>query len=317
MPSNPTEATLPGTSRPEASTKRPRSFFFHPEEGRLRVGWRIALFVVLLAGLATVVSMILRAVPLPEDRDLRMALLVAMAATVGTTAVLIARRFLDKRPLRTLGLAWRGPVVADVVFGFLLSGLSIGLLFGGLWGLGWIELSAWAWEGQASAVIGRISLWVGIVFLVSWWEELVFRGYLLQNLQQGVGLVVAILLTTSIFAGVHLVNPNATIWSALGIFCIGFTRVYGWLRTGQLWLSIGLHAGWNFFQGPVFGFAVSGRNTFSLLPTTATGPDWATGGAFGPEAGAVVFPVVVFLLGGLYLWTRTRTGVTQTADSAP
>jgi len=101
-------------------------------------------------------------------------------------------------------------------------------------------------------------------------------------------------------------NPDSTVFSGVLIAIFGFLRIFGWLRTNQLWLSIGMHAGWNFFQGPIFGFSVSGLDSESLIKHTITGPDWMTGGFFGPEAGIVVVPVVLFGLIVMFLWTIKR-----------
>jgi membrane protease YdiL (CAAX protease family) len=73
-----------------------------------------------------------------------------------------------------------------------------------------------------------------------------------------------------------------------------------------LWLSIGLHIGWNFFEGTVFGFAVSGLAPFTLMRHLPVGPAWAVGGAFGPEAGLVMVPAYVAGLALVVLYTRRR-----------
>jgi hypothetical protein len=70
---------------------------------------------------------------------------------------------------------------------------------------------------------------------------------------------------------------------------------------------MGMHAGWNFFQGPIFGFSVSGLTTESLLHHSLTGKTWITGGEFGPEAGIAVVPVICLGLLAMYLWTSSRT----------
>jgi hypothetical protein len=102
----------------------------------------------------------------------------------------------------------------------------------------------------------------------------------------------------------HLGNPNATWVSAAGIFLAGLFLAYGYLTTKQLWLPIGLHIGWNFFEGVVFGFPVSGLDIYRLMRTTISGPDLWTGGAFGPEAGLVLLPGL--LLGAALIFAYSR-----------
>ena len=81
---------------------------------------------------------------------------------------------------------------------------------------------------------------------------------------------------------------------------------YGWLRTGRLWLSIGLHIGWNFFEGAVFGFSVSGLEIPSLIHQRVSGPLLITGGAFGPEAGFIILPAIIIGALVIRFYTRER-----------
>ena len=83
---------------------------------------------------------------------------------------------------------------------------------------------------------------------------------------------------------------------------------YGYLRTRQLWLPIGIHIGWNFFEGVVFGFPVSGMGNYRLLRITVTGPELWTGGAFGPEAGLVLIPALLLGTLMIYVFTHRRLG---------
>ena len=70
---------------------------------------------------------------------------------------------------------------------------------------------------------------------------------------------------------------------------------------------MGMHIGWNFFQGPVIGYAASGQDSSStLLEHTAAGPEWWTGGAFGPEASLITIPVLALALGAMWAWSRGR-----------
>ena len=142
--------------------------------------------------------------------------------------------------------------------------------------------------------------------MVGWQEELLFRGYQLQTLASGMNLFWGVAISSVVFGILHLTNPNATWVSALGIFFAGLFLATGYLCTGQLWLSIGLHIGWNFFEGVVFGFPVSGIATYPLLRINVTGPGMWTGGAFGPEAGLIVLPALAFGTGLIFLYTKFR-----------
>jgi hypothetical protein len=92
----------------------------------------------------------------------------------------------------------------------------------------------------------------------------------------------------------------------VGIFLAGIFLGYGYVRTRQLWLPIGLHLGWNFCEGVVFGFPVSGLDIYALTRIEVTGPELWTGGAFGPEAGLIILPALIVGAGLIYWVTRNR-----------
>jgi hypothetical protein len=104
----------------------------------------------------------------------------------------------------------------------------------------------------------------------------------------------------------HIFNPGATWISTFGIFLAGLFLALGYVLTKQLWLPIGLHIGWNFFEGVVFGFPVSGMNTYKLITLQITGPDAWTGGLFGPEAGLILIPSLFLGIILVYFYSKNR-----------
>lgn len=119
-------------------------------------------------------------------------------------------------------------------------------------------------------------------------EEVMFRGYPFQRLVDSIGPWLAILVFSALFGAVHLGNPNAGgiwSWGFFNTIFVGVLFAYAYLRTRTLWLPIGLHFGWNFFLGVVYGLPVSGLRDFSVVVrTSAQGPTLLTGGAYGIEA---------------------------------
>lgn len=84
----------------------------------------------------------------------------------------------------------------------------------------------------------------------------------------------------------------------------GLLRSSGHLATGLLWLSIGTHIGWNFFQGPVFGFPASGTiEAHTLVSHQRVEPTWLSLGDFGPEASALMLPIIVPALVATRYWS--------------
>jgi membrane protease YdiL (CAAX protease family) len=140
-------------------------------------------------------------------------------------------------------------------------------------------------------------------------EEMMFRGYPFQRLEEGIGPAGAIGVFSLLFAAVHLSNPGARALGLANTVLIGIVLAIAYLRTRALWLPWGLHFGWNAALGLMLGLPVSGLRNFNvLLRTTATGPQWLTGGSYGLEASA---PGVVAIVVGLFVvwkWPFKRIG---------
>jgi len=278
------------------------SHFRSPEDGRLRAGWRIAAFLIIFYAIALPLLFGLRALlNFPKSSPL----VIVIIAVSATLAVYIARRWVDKKTMTSLGLERGRRAAADGVFGFLLSGIMAGAVFTAMVTLGFLEnVQVAAIDGSMVGVLAGSLL---VMALVGFWEELVFRGYILQNMAEGVGMTTAIVVSCLLYGLVHSANPNATLLSTGIIVLFGYLRIYGYLGTGQLWLSIGMHAGWNFFQATVFGFAASGHSeAHTLLTHEPLAADWLSGGHFGPEASVLTIPVVLLALLAMRLWSRAR-----------
>ena len=140
--------------------------------------------------------------------------------------------------------------------------------------------------------------------VVAWWEELVFRGYIFRNLVDGTNLIWATVISSLLFGLIHFTNPDATLLSTFMITLIAPQLIYAYLKTGQLWLPMGLHLGWNFFQASIFGFAASGNESPSLITQSPIGPDWLSGGAFGAEGSILILPFVLLSFFAIHYWVK-------------
>ncbi|MBW3623156.1 MAG: CPBP family intramembrane metalloprotease [Armatimonadetes bacterium] len=145
-----------------------------------------------------------------------------------------------------------------------------------------------------------------ILVVVALLEELFFRGYPLALLSRAFRPLPALLVTSLVFAFVHLFNPGAGLLPFLGVFLAGCVMAAVRLRWGSLWAAWGLHFAWNAAQGIVYGFRISGVTEAdlpvpSLLDARVQGPFWWTGGAFGPEGG---LPALLILGGAAWLLVR-------------
>lgn len=144
--------------------------------------------------------------------------------------------------------------------------------------------------------------WLAFFLIQPFFEELLFRGYILRLIERYFSTWTAIILSSLLFGLVHAPNDN---FSTLGLLSIGLSGLLmGWLfvRTGTLWAPTGLHFSWNFFQGVVFGYPTSGITTYRLLENQYSGPEWLSGGEFGFEGS--ILAVVLLVLA--FLWDRRK-----------
>jgi membrane protease YdiL (CAAX protease family) len=131
-------------------------------------------------------------------------------------------------------------------------------------------------------------------------EEIISRGVIFRIAEEGIGTWGSVILSALIFGFLHIWNPNATLFSSVSIaLTAGVILAMLYVITRRLWVPIGLHIGWNLTLGGVYGAPVSGGEPGGIVVSDFTGPDWLTGGAFGPEASIIT--LCVFSLFGAYL----------------
>lgn len=293
--------------------------FWNLGERRLRALWRVAALVLVAAVLSQAINGSLRALGVARqgfDAPLRSVLtLLLVLASVALAARLFERRSLVDYGLR-LDRAWW----ADCGFGLALGALLMSLIFAFEWSAGWVTAVAALDAGVAAGALAQDLGVLALLFVsVAVNEELLFRGYLLRTLAEGLrgsrlvpraALGTSLALTSGVFGVAHLGNPDATWVSSLNITGAGVLLAASYVLTGRLGVSIGLHMTWNFFQGPVYGFAVSGTHVSraTVLTLQQGGPELWTGGAFGPEAGLVGVLAMALGLALVVLWTRWREG---------
>jgi membrane protease YdiL (CAAX protease family) len=288
-----------------------------PEEARLRSGWRLLVQSAIMLTLGICLSVLLLSALLVLDplllatlTDLKPEyLLLGMVAETFavTVSVFLARRFLDRRSIESLGLKLSIQTLFDVLMGILITFLQMGLIYLLMSSLGWLTFHGFAWQfDPISLVIRNTLLFVIIFVLVAWNEELLSRGYHLQTIASGTSLFWGVMISSAVFGLLHLGNPGANWTSTLGIFLAGIFFAFGYLRTRQLWLPMGMHLGWNFFEGVGFGFPVSGLDIYPLTRIQVHGPELWTGGAFGPEAGLIILPALLLGVLLIHLFTTKR-----------
>jgi membrane protease YdiL (CAAX protease family) len=291
--------------------------FFTSDGSRLRAGWRLAIQSAILLTIGLSISIPLFTVLFFFDPALlasypniqpELMLLAVIAETFAVTlSVFLARRFLDKRPIESLGLTLSLQSLFDVLMGIAITLLQMGLIYLLMSLFGWLTFEGFAWEVDPIGIVIKNTLLFFLIFLlVGWTEELLSRGYHLQTIASGTNLLWGVILSSGVFSLLHIFNAGANWASVTGIFLAGVFFAYAYIRTKQLWLPIGMHIGWNFFEGVVFGFPVSGLDTYALTRITIQGPEIWTGGVFGPEAGLIILPALVLGAILIYLYTIRR-----------
>lgn len=173
--------------------------------------------------------------------------------------------------------------------GGLVAGAAVGLgLFATVIAILWAMGVAAVQPTPGNSLLGAANMAV----LSAIGEELVFRGVVYRIFEEMFGTFVALLASAGLFGLIHLGNHGATLISGGAIALeAGFLLAISYAAVGNLWLPMGLHFGWNFAEGAIFGSVVSGNAFKGLLQTTLTGPDLLTGGKFGPEASVVAVAV--------------------------
>lgn len=320
------------------------SIFWNGDERRVRALWRLVLQAVLLVlgarvfqSLAVLVTGVVAlgtgAIAL-EHVSLRAAEVmlfefaesiahlprdVIMAGAI-VAATWLAGRFLDKRRFADFGFNFNKDWWLDLGFGLFLGAFLMAVIFVIELAAGWVTITRTLATCTPDGVFGLEILAPAAGFiLVGIYEELLSRGYHLTNIAEGFNrkrigprwsIAIAMGLSSILFGLGHISNPDATLLSTFNLVLGGLALALGYVLTGELAIPIGFHIAWNFFEGNVFGFPVSGldANLTTFIAIKQGGPLIWTGGGFGPEAGMLY--LVVLALGCLLtvLWVRWRRG---------
>lgn len=216
-----------------------------------------------------------------EDLQTLSLLGLLIAIFIGIVLSIVFRLFIDRKPVISLGFdrldEHRQEPLAGLLLAIVLMGLgALILYFTGA--LRWVDMR---FDG-ADFFIQLI-----LMLLVATSEEMVFRGYVLNNMMDSLGKQTALAASAGLFTLAHVFNPGITPIGITNIFLGGVLLGINFIYTRSLWFSIGLHFGWNFIQGYLLGFAVSGYSAPTLLQQELKGHPVLTGGAFGVEGSLV------------------------------
>jgi len=208
------------------------------------------------------------------------------------------RNHIDKRSLRSLGLSLRHSrqdALAGLLLGIALTGTSsLIIYYSG--SLQWSEINFSP---------GDLFINLVLMLMIAAGEELAFRGYILKNLTKSFNQWTALGISSLLFMLAHAGNPAISAVALLNIFLAGFLMGLYYLFARNLWLPIALHFSWNFFQGAVLGFPVSGLGVSSVLIQDTSGNSLITGGDFGLE-GSIVSSLMFLVTIALFYFLKMK-----------
>ncbi|MFA9371653.1 MAG: lysostaphin resistance A-like protein [Labilibaculum antarcticum] len=278
------------------------------KEPAIKRGWLRALLIIIpffiVSGIFQVIGAFIWAI-ISKDNILEILkniseisslgfLVIQVFSTMGTFLLIwIFTRFIDRKKIIDLGFSFKKrtkDILYGLFAGFIMMGVgSLILYFSGNLTFDSITFNL---IGLAQSVL--------LFILVSINEEIFVRGYLLRNFMDSMNRYVALILSALLFMALHLVNPNVSFIGISNIFIAGLLLGIGYIFTKNLWFPLALHFSWNFFQGPIFGFEVSGTSSTSLISHSIQGYEVLTGGQFGLEGSIIA--TILCSLGILLFW---------------
>jgi membrane protease YdiL (CAAX protease family) len=233
---------------------------------------------------------------------------IAMSFAGSLTITYIFRRWIDRKSFLSLGLSFRnhgGDRIAGLSLAVSILGLATLILyFSGH--VKWMDIIP---DGRSLLIS------LGGLIMVAFYEEILFRGYILSNLLESLNKWTALAISALLFTLFHLGNPGFDFLSVLNLFAIGVLLGMNYMYTRNLWFSISFHFAWNFLEGPVMGYPVSGIHFETLLQTEIRGDDSITGGVFGLEGSALVTALCIISL--LILYFRMEKKINPGSQPVP
>ncbi|MFL2666659.1 MAG: lysostaphin resistance A-like protein [Flavobacteriaceae bacterium] len=201
-------------------------------------------------------------------------------------------RFIDKQPLIEIGFQTKGRL-KEFNYGLILGLLIMAFAYVFLSLIGEIVFENYTFDLQK--IFLSIILFIG----VSIFEEVIFRGYMLKNLLESFNPYVALFISSIFFSLIHGSNPNVTAIGLCNIFLAGFFLGASYIFTKNLWFPIALHFSWNFFQS-MFGFKVSGLDSYSIIEFSIPENNMLNGGEFGFESS--LLSIIILIIGTFIIW---------------
>ncbi len=257
-------------------------------------------FVILVVALISAIFKPLGHTLFPGDKlPIAWVSIITVISTVLVALAYLAYvRIVERRPVSEL--EWK-PALSELRIGYVIGAALMTVSIGIIWSLGFYEVTGI--NGPMVLIVPFFAMIFTAVF-----EEIVFRGIIFRIINESLGTWVAVIVSALIFGFAHGLNPNASLFSSVAIALeagVLLSAIY--LHTNRLWVVIGVHAAWNFFQGNILGVNVSGTTAKGFLQAKLEGPMLFTGGKFGAEASIITISICL-IVGVVFLFLAHRKG---------
>jgi CAAX protease family protein len=296
--------------QPSPAPAKGMSFIFLNSRG-LRAGWRLLIFAGMVALLVSLSNLLPRSSGSTggqQPAGYTFPIILVLSEVVAFLLLLFLSWIMSKIERRSMGiygLPLQKPAVSLFLTGYVFWGflpLSIMLL---------VMRAAHVFYFENLGLHGRQiliwgALWGFAFLMVGLFEEFVFRGYVLSTLAEGIGFWPAAIIMAVVFARAHMGNSGETRIGIVGVAAFALFASATLWRTGNLWLAVGAHTGWDWGQTFFYGVSDSGLpSTGHLINSHSAGPDWLSGGKTGPE-GSVFCLILLVLMTVLFLALHRR-----------
>ena len=277
--------------------------------------WAIILSLIFMYGgslmgsLATVpLFLALRNIPLFfNNKDLLSLLITLFSFAFISLLVFFRVKVIEKRSFSSIGFN-KNNWLKKYSLGFLIGLAMMSIIVLILFPFGYITV-----EKNPIQPVGISATASVLIILLGWiiqgaTEEIVTRGWLLNVLSTKYNIGVGLLISSTLFGLMHLTNPNVNYIAVINIILVVLFYGLYVIKTNDLWAVCGMHSAWNFAQGNIFGFKVSGLDVSvgSLIDLNLVGSDFVTGGIFGPEAGITATFILLASIGILLFIDKKR-----------
>lgn len=286
---------------------------FKNDNGQMRSGWKIAIVFACFFGatnLLTAPFIIVGFIKyIAQNPGIEFNMEVTREIAMGSPWIMLVQstsmiatplffwKILEKKPIKAMGLTSIKKDWKDFIIGLFFGIVSISAVFGMLVATGHLVVENPTAPQFPSSLMMSLIMFIGVGF----GEEILGRGYMMSVLKQTGSKWKMLSISSIIFSLMHAMNPNTGLIPFINLFLIGALFAYMFLSTNNIWMPIGYHITWNFFQGNIFGIAVSGLEQEGIYTSYMPTNNLLNGGAFGVEGG--IMTTLIIVLGFVFVWT--------------